>query len=70
LVRRNVVTTRHWQDDVVREILEVVDSLLDGVDSEALDAKVGVGVTFAIESVFEDNGGAVCFLGWRNVNVI
>lgn len=46
----------------MREILEIVDRLLDGVQLEAHDGEVRERVRKAIEPVLEDNGGALFLL--------
>ncbi len=62
-IRLHVVSPGHRQFHVVGKVVEIVDGLLDGVDAEALDAEVGVRVRGAVESVLEDDGGAVLLLG-------
>lgn len=62
-VRLDVVSPGHRQLHIVGKVVEIVNGLLDGVDAEALHAEVGVRVRGAVESVLEDDGGAVLLLG-------
>ena len=59
LARCELVAIRHGQLHVLREVHEVVDSLLDGVHSKALHGKVVVRIRRAEEPVFEHDSRPV-----------
>ena len=56
LPRRDAIAIGLGKLDVLREVVEVVDRLLNSVHLERLDREVVVGVGLPEESVFQDDG--------------
>lgn len=55
LCGRDRVPARHRQLHVLCKVSEVVDGLLDGVELEARDGKVGIWVRVAVVAVLEED---------------
>ena len=68
LTRLDVVTTRHSQFDILSKVLEIVNSLLNGVQLEAIVVQAGVGVRETVETVFENDGSTALLLGKLTVD--
>ena len=62
------ITTGHSQFDILGKVLEIVNSLLNGVQLEAIVVQAGVGVRETVETVFENDGSTALLLGKLTVD--
>lgn len=61
-LRRDVIPARHRELDVVREVLQVVNCLLDGMMLQTLDGEVVIRIRIAIVPVLDNDSCAVQLL--------
>lgn len=67
LTGRYIVTTRHRENNIVHEVLEVIDGLLYGEQPQAVDTQVWLRVGETEETVLEDNCSTVLLLRYLAV---
>jgi hypothetical protein len=65
----NRIASRHRKIDIIGEVLEIINSLLDGVEFQALYTEIGQWVTEAIKPMLKDDGAAVLLLSLSQVSV-
>ena len=63
LARGNLVASRHGELHILRKVREVLDGLLYGVHTEALDGEVAVRVGAPEEPMLEHDGRSIQLLG-------